>query len=237
MNRKVPGRVARDLVANLPRVATGAVARAVPVARPPHGTDDAPWSRDRRTSTVRVASTLPGDPGSIAAGMPALPSSRVRALDAAIYLLPHPPVDQGPSARLRTEEGQDRVAEPLRGNGGGRPPFSSVTSPLRTASPTPVRSALRTFGPNERSPPACVGRRSMAGDIRAMSPVGPRSGSRPKIMVARFVTPERDPLCRPFASSEVRSDVRDRRLEWPPVRRVPTCSEPYGAPCGSGMGG
>lgn len=42
-NRKVPGLEARDLVANLPRMPAGSA--AVPgllVARPPHGTDDAP---------------------------------------------------------------------------------------------------------------------------------------------------------------------------------------------------
>lgn len=111
----------------------------------------------------------------------------------------------------------DRVAEPCPGNGGGRPPFPFVLplSPLRTASPTPVRSCPD----NERSPPACVGRRSMDGDSSDKSR-RTRSGSRPKIMVARFVTSGRDLPCQPFVGSEVRSVARDRRLEWPPVRRV-----------------
>jgi hypothetical protein len=56
-------------------------------------------------------------------------------------------------------------------------------------------------------------------------------------MVARFVTPDRDLRLRPFVSFEVRSGVRGRRLEWPPVRRVPTCSEPYVPPCVGEMGG
>jgi hypothetical protein len=148
--QKGPGLLARDLVANLPRVATGAVARVLPVARPPHGTDDAPWSRDRRTSAGRVASTQPGEPRKYSRGDVGPAVFIAGDLDAASSLLPDPPVDRGVSARLRTEEGQDRVAEPLRGNGGGRPPFSSVTSPLRTASPTPVRSALRRF-PGKRT--------------------------------------------------------------------------------------
>src|SRR5437870_3338774 len=56
-------------------------------------------------------------------------------------------------------------------------------------------------------------------------------------MVARFVTLDRDLPRRPFASSEVRSQVRGRRPEWPPVRRVPTCPEPYGSPFRTKMGG
>ena len=56
-------------------------------------------------------------------------------------------------------------------------------------------------------------------------------------MVARFVTPDRDLRLRPFVSFEVRSGVRGRRLEWPPVRRVPTCSEPYVPTCVGEMGG
>src|SRR5205809_6437954 len=56
-------------------------------------------------------------------------------------------------------------------------------------------------------------------------------------MVARFVTLDRDLPRRPFASSEVRSQIRDRRPEWPPVRRVPTCPEPYDPPFTTEMGG
>ena len=110
-------------------------------------------------------------------------------------------------------------------------------SPSVFPAPDRVPHACPERPENERSPPACVGRRSMDGDARTMSPVWTRSGSRPKIMVARFVTPDRDLLRRPFVSFEVRSGVRDRRLEWPPVRRVPTCNEPYEPPCESGMGG
>jgi hypothetical protein len=168
------------------------------------------------------------------------PSGRRAGPDAADSLLPDPPAHPQPSARLRTEEGQRSGAEPLAGNGGRSP---AVLLPLRfpRSGPRPPRQSgapADAFRANERSPPACVGRRSMDGDARSMmSPAWTRSGSRPKIMVARFVTPDRDLPRRPFVSSEVRSDVRDRRLEWPPVRRVPTCSEPYDPPWIRGMGG
>jgi hypothetical protein len=121
-------------------------------------------------------------------------------------------------ARLRSEEANDRVRS-RSGNGGGRPPFSLPNSPLRTASPTLVRSARETPGKRTIAPrvrrEAIDGWRCSNDESRRT-----RSGSRPKIMVARFVTPDRGLPCRPFVSSEVRSDVRDRRLEWPPVRRV-----------------
>ena len=134
----------------------------------------------------------------------------------------------------------DRARSHLQGTADGRPPFSypsDFPAPDRVPHASPERPPM-PFAQNERSPPACVGRRSMDGDARSMmSPAWTRSGSRPKIMVARFVTPDRDLPRRPFVSSEVRSDVRDRRLEWPPVRRVPTCSEPYDPPRIRGMGG
>ena len=45
------------------------------------------------------------------------------------------------------------------------------------------------------------------------------------LMVARFVTLDRYLRCEPFARSGVRSIVRGRRPEWPPVRRVSAYAE------------
>jgi hypothetical protein len=145
----------------------------------------------------------------------------------------HPP---GSAPRKANDRARSRCRERRRSPAVLLPP---PNSPLRTASPTPVRSARRHFSSretNDRPPRASGGDRWMA-MRELMSPAWTRSGSRPKIMVARFVTPDRDLPRWPFASSEVRSGVRDRRLEWPPVRRVPTCSEPYDPPCTREMGG
>ena len=92
--------------------------------------------------------------------------------------MPPPPPEQPPSAWLRPEEGQDRAMGPLQGTAevARRSP---LTSPLRTASPTPVRSARKSPGTNERSPPACVGGRSMESDISCDKSRRKRSGSRP----------------------------------------------------------
>jgi hypothetical protein len=72
---------------------------------------------------------------------------------------PTPALTDDYPRRLRTEEGQRSGTEPFPGNGGGRPPFSSLSFPLRTASPTPVRSARKT---NDRLPRASGGDRWLA---------------------------------------------------------------------------
>jgi hypothetical protein len=96
----------------------------------------------------------------------------------------------------------------------------SPTSPLRTASPTPVRSAWNLL-PKERSPPACVGRRSMDGDARAMSPVGRVSGSRP----INHGCSVRDP--RPGSSSPTLRQLRSPFAgPWPTPRVAPGAPRP-----------
>ena len=139
-----------------------------------------------RAPLPRAASTRQGEwtgvygPGS----RPIHPANRARRVDAALYLLPPDPAGPHTWRGSVPRRDIDQVAEPFRER--RRSPAVLPTSPLRTASPTPVRSARvgvsacrQPSAPKERSPPACVGRRSMDGDARAMSPVWTRSGSRP----------------------------------------------------------
>jgi hypothetical protein len=111
----------------------------------------------------------------------------------------------------------DRVAEPCSRER-RRSPAALCVLPSPRSGPRPPRLSgapgKRTIAPRVRRE-AIDGWRYSSDKSRRT-----RSGSRPKIMVARFVTPDRDLPRRPFVSSEVRSVIRDRRLEWPPVRRV-----------------
>ena len=119
----------------------------------------------------------PGTDGSIPAASRGLASAgRREPADAAVSLLPAPPGDERPSARLRSEEGQDRVTESLQGTAevARRSP---LISPLRTASPTPVRS---TLFPGKRTIASRVRREAIDGwRYSSDESRRKRSGSRP----------------------------------------------------------
>jgi len=159
-------------------------------------------SRDGRRALIARSQDLPRAP------LPRAASDATRGTDGSIRPgLPSHPADGPANGRMRripycreTPPGPIPRSTPFRGrtSTGSRghfwerrrspavpPDFPAPNSVPHACSERPragerrPATPARESAPKERSPPACVGRRSMDGDARAMSPVWTRSGSRP----------------------------------------------------------
>lgn len=190
-------------------------------------------SRDGRRALIARSQDLPTDP---LPGAVLEPPRDAGSIPAGSARMPREP---GPRRRMRRlpywrTRGQPRPSR--RALLRGRPTIGCGAPRERRRSPAVLLSNSPSSGPSVphagpglpgiRSGPKTIDRppRASGGDrwirIRAISPVGRVPARGRKIMVARFVTLVRDLPRRPFAGSEVRSLVRGRRPEWPPVRRV-----------------
>jgi hypothetical protein len=150
-------------------------------------------SRDGRRALIARSQDLQGLPcperldvtrgtlGSIAGRLPGLPPCRRprRPMRRITYIRTPMPNGDHPHGSVPRKDGstpepqvQETAAVARRS-----PPAFPAPDRVPHALSGAARSQVRPE--NERSPPACVGRRSMDVDARAMSPVWTRSGSRP----------------------------------------------------------